>query len=285
MALRSSPATHLKQRACTHPVSSAALGGSPMHEGDDPVMHFRGSATQADLLTALLEPTPGAARSRRLDPFGRGATWVRALLLRRRVQIAKLTRYATTSGFAFGVSEMTLLVLYGNDVVNATVAAVIANLTGTVPSYLMSRYWIWKDAARTRVGRQVVLYWATSITCMALTSLATGAIASLAPAGHALHLAAVAIGFPAVSVVFWLAKFVLYERVIFPATHPTTPSRHDLVESSRPKDPSESSSSVHHPTDEIRIPRVDLRSLSERFEVEPAQQAVAWAVDSFGLRL
>jgi len=123
------------------------------------------------------------------------------------------------------VSETTLLILYGNDVVNATVAAVIANLAGTVPSYFMSRYWIWKDSPRTRVGRQVVLYWATSIVCMALTSLATGAIASLAPAGHRLHLAVVAVGFPAVTLVFWLAKFVLYQRVIFPGAPRTVGSR------------------------------------------------------------
>ena len=80
----------------------------------------------------------------------------------------------------------------------------------------MSRYWIWKDALRTPVGRQVVLYWTTSVVCMALTSLATGAIASLAPAGHRFHLAVVAVGFPAVTLIFWLAKFVLYQRVIFP---------------------------------------------------------------------
>ncbi len=53
---------------------------------------------------------------------------------RRRAQIARLARYAAMSGVAFGVSETTLIILYGNDVVNATVAAVIANLAGTVPS-------------------------------------------------------------------------------------------------------------------------------------------------------
>jgi putative flippase GtrA len=123
------------------------------------------------------------------------------------------------------VSETTLLILYGNDVVNATVAAVIANLAGTVPSYFMSRYWIWRDSPRTRVGRQVVLYWITSLVCMGLTSLATGAIASLAPAGHRFHLAVVAVGFPAVTLVFWLAKFVLYQRVIFPGAPRTVGSR------------------------------------------------------------
>ena len=98
----------------------------------------------------------------------------------------------------------------------------LPNLVATVPSYLMSRYWIWKDSNRTRVRRQVVLYWAVSLICLALTSVATGAIASLAPAGHRFHLAVVAVGFPAVTIVFWLAKFFVYQRVIFPAARADT---------------------------------------------------------------
>jgi len=156
-------------------------------------------------------------------PHGRGFVERHLVVARRALQlhhaqIARLARYAATSGVAFGVSELTLLVLYGYGVVSATVAALIANLAGTVPSYLMSRYWIWKEAARTRVVRQVILYWATSVSCIVLTSLATGAIATLAPAGHRFHLAVVAIGFPAVTLAFWLLKFVLYQRVIFPTT-------------------------------------------------------------------
>ena len=134
----------------------------------------------------------------------------------RRAQMGRLVRYAVTSLVAFGVSEATLLILYGSGVLDATVAALTANLVGTVPSYFMSRYWIWRDATRTRVGRQLVLYWSTSIACIAGTSFATGAIANLVPAGHRFHLAIVGIGFLAVSVTFWLAKFVIYQRLIFP---------------------------------------------------------------------
>ena len=188
------------------PEPSSKLVALPGGEGDD-----------ADPIRA-----PQAACTRGVGGHAIGAG---ASSARRRTQIARLTRYAATSGVAFGVSETTLLILYGNDVVNATVAAVIANLAGTAPSYFMSRYWIWKDAARTRVGRQVILYWATSVVCMAVTSLATGAIASLAPAGHRFHLAVVAVGFPAVTLIFWLAKFVLYQRVIFPGAPRTAGSR------------------------------------------------------------
>ena len=139
---------------------------------------------------------------------------------KRRVQIARLARYSASSIVAFGVSEAILLILYGTGALGATAAALVANLVGTLPSYLMSRYWIWKEAPRTRVGRQVVMYWTTSFACIAGTSLATGAIANLAPPGHRFHLAIVGVGFLVVSVVFWVAKFVIYQRVIFPVAPP-----------------------------------------------------------------
>ncbi len=133
----------------------------------------------------------------------------------RRAAIVRLARYGATSVVAFAVSEITLLALYGSDLTGATAAAVVANLAGTVPSYLMSRYWIWSEAPRARVGRQVAMYWTTSIICIAATSLATGAIASLAPSGQRFHLVVVGVGFLLLNIVFWFAKFVIYQRIIF----------------------------------------------------------------------
>jgi len=109
-----------------------------------------------------------------------------------------------------------LLVLYGSGTLNATTHAFLANLAGTVPSYLLSRYWIWREASRSRVGRQVVLYWLTSLLCMVITSFTAGGLARIAPDGRALHLVVVGIGFFAVSLVLWVAKFLVYEHVIFP---------------------------------------------------------------------
>jgi putative flippase GtrA len=152
---------------------------------------------------ALSEGSPSAAER------------LRTLWVDRHDQIMLLARYGTTSVVAFGVSEIVLLFLYGKGFASATVAAVIANLLGTIPSYFMSRYWIWRDADRSRAGRQVFLYWATSAICIALTSVSTGAIAKLAPAGHPMHLELVAVGFPVVTVVFWIAKLVVYQQIIF----------------------------------------------------------------------
>jgi hypothetical protein len=80
----------------------------------------------------------------------------------------------------------------------------------------MSRYWIWSEAPRARAGRQVAMYWTTSIICIAGTSLATGAVTKLAPPGHHFHLAVAGVAFFLVNVVFWFGKFEVYQRIIFP---------------------------------------------------------------------
>lgn len=160
---------------------------------------------------------PSTRPSTRYGPIERGLTQARAALFARREQIARLARYAATSGIAFALSEAILLILCGTGTTGATVGALIANVTTTIPSYLMSRYWIWKDAARTRVGRQVVLYWATSAASIILTALATGAIAKIIPVGHRLHLVLIGFAFLLVNIFFWFAKFLVYHKFIFPS--------------------------------------------------------------------
>ena len=150
------------------------------------------------------------------DPIEERTTTLGTFLVRSRAQVARLVRYAATSVLAFAVSEIALLILYGSHAVGATTAAVIASVVATVPSYLMSRYWIWKDAKRTKVGRQLVLYWAVSAASILLTGLATGAIAHHIPANHSFHLALVGVAFFFVNVVFWFVKFVIYHKFIFP---------------------------------------------------------------------
>lgn len=139
----------------------------------------------------------------------------RRLIDRLRPHAPKLIRYTATSVVAFGVSEFVFLLLYGTDVTNATVSAFLGNLAGTVPSYVMSRYWIWSEASRKRVGRQVVLYWLVSFGAMAVTSLATGLIARATPDGKLVHMLVAGVGFFVVSVGLWIAKYLLYGKVIF----------------------------------------------------------------------
>lgn len=140
----------------------------------------------------------------------------RSVLVTLRAHAARLLRYSATSLIALAVSESTLLVLYGTGVLNATAAALVGNLAGTVPSFLLSRYWIWREAPRNRTARQIVLYWSTSVVCIALSSIATGEIARKAPKGLYPHLLVAGSGFVAMSFILWIAKYVVYHYMIFP---------------------------------------------------------------------
>lgn len=134
-----------------------------------------------------------------------------------RRHIAKLFRYAATSGIALGISEIVLIALFSTKTFNATVSALIATLAGTIPSYLLSRYWIWAEASRARVGRQVTLYWLTSLGAMVVTSVCTGLIESLAPRGH--HLLFASGGFLFMNLVLWVTKYAIYQKIIFKSHH------------------------------------------------------------------
>ena len=144
-----------------------------------------------------------------------GARWPR---------LRRLGRYAVTSVVATAVSEATLLTVYGFGLLGAGSSAIVANLAGTFPSYVMSRYWIWGDAERRHAGRQAVAYWLISIASLVLSSVVTAVAAGHAPAGHGAHLAVVAVAYVGTYALLWFGKFALYQGVLFrigPRAHGT----------------------------------------------------------------
>jgi putative flippase GtrA len=147
-----------------------------------------------------------------LDRLARVAFGARAFRFRR--SLAKLIRYGATSAIALGISEVALLIAAALGV-TATLAAVIGNLAGIVPSYVMSRYWIWPEASRERGGRQVIQYWMTSLVSLTITSLVTGGISAAAPSSGVDHLVVVGGGFLAINFLCWIGKYVVYQRLIF----------------------------------------------------------------------
>jgi putative flippase GtrA len=176
---------------------------------DDPMPTGEGAIVMPHLRPSTDWTTIGTTEVDRLVKAAFGA---RTFNLRRTV--SKLIRYGATSAIALGISEAALLVAAAFGI-NATLSAVIGNLAGIIPSYLMSRYWIWAEAGRQRVGRQVMQYWLTSLVSLAVTSLATGAISSAAPSSGTEHLMVVGGGFLAINFVCWIGKYIVYQRFIF----------------------------------------------------------------------
>ena len=139
--------------------------------------------------------------------------WLRPALARARS--SRWLRYLLTSGLSTGISEIALVVLYAAGITGAMTAAVLATLVGTVPSYLISRYWIWPEADRRGVGRQMTLYWLTTGASLVVSSLATGAAAAHAPGGRGLHVVVASAAYVGTYVLLWVAKYVVYQRLVF----------------------------------------------------------------------
>ena len=173
---------------------------------DDDVVSVPTEVVTAEMVMPAIAPATDAAVELRGELV--------RLAQRIRANASRLIRYGATSLLCLGISEATLLVLVDFKV-NAALAAVIANVAGILPSYLLSRFWIWREADRERLARQVFLYWSTSAVAILVTSVATDQVATHAPTGI-LHLPFIGAGYLLISAVLWVSKFVLYQRVIFP---------------------------------------------------------------------
>ncbi len=129
--------------------------------------------------------------------------------------IIRMFRYSATSVICLGISEATILILTATNLFGATTAALIANFAGVIPSYLLSRYWIWKEADRKNTTQQIILYWAISIISILINSFGTGFITHHSNTTGNEHLEVVGGSFLALNFITWIAKYVAYQKVVF----------------------------------------------------------------------
>lgn len=178
-------------------------------------MAAQGSDTLISGVVARPDEAGGGATSTDSVAQASRSLMGRARRLVERPRVNKLLRYALTSGVATGISEVTLLALYASGFLGASGSSIIANLAGTVPSYLLSRYWIWPEAERTGAARQMGLYWITSAVSLVVSTAGTSLAAAHAPAGHADHVVVVGVAYIGTYAVLWIAKYLVYQRLIF----------------------------------------------------------------------
>lgn len=134
--------------------------------------------------------------------------------------LRRLFRYAATSVICLGISEAVVLYLQDATPLGPISAALCANVAGGIPSYFLSRYWIWPDADRRRVGRQLVLYWVISFASMGLSSFTYGVVADHVPRERIVHIVLLGIAYLVISLVLWVAKYLSYRSFAFPKARP-----------------------------------------------------------------
>lgn len=137
--------------------------------------------------------------------------------LRRSPLAGRATRYTAGSVVAVVVSEIAFAACYGAGT-GSTVASVVAFFAGAVPNWVLNRRWAWGRRGRVRFGREVVGYALTSAVSLLASVAATGwasrSVHHVTQSG-ALRVLLVTISYLATYGVLFVAKFALYELVIF----------------------------------------------------------------------
>ena len=105
-----------------------------------------------------------------------------------------------------------LLAVYSWTDVDATVASTVAFLAGSVPHFLMVRYWAWPPGKlRAQLATYLTVTMAGGLASIGLTTLAEGTVLPLLSAGW--QPVALTLSYLAASGPVFLAKFAIFDRV------------------------------------------------------------------------
>lgn len=125
----------------------------------------------------------------------------------------KLIRFGAVSAFNVVLGQ---ILLYGAQVV-LNLEPVVANIfsvsLGTIPAYLLSRYWVWNKRGKNHWMREVLPFWVLALIGFALSTGAVWFVDSRwDPSPIMINLTSLA----AFGVV-WVAKFFILDRYLFKA--------------------------------------------------------------------
>ena len=141
----------------------------------------------------------------------------------------KMVRYSMVSVVAVPVGEIGILiglVVFG---MSAGWAGLFGNACGSVPSYYLNRTWVWGKNGRSHLMKEIVPFWIITV----IGVLFAGWVVHLAGTWTTRHhwnglgksvllLSANLAAFG----VLWVGKYILFNKVLFKATHDSAPHSH-----------------------------------------------------------
>jgi putative flippase GtrA len=132
----------------------------------------------------------------------------------------RLARFTIASAIATGISQIVLLAVYGWTSVDATTASTVAFLAGSVPHFLMVRYWAWPAGKlRSQLTTYLTVTLIGGVASIALTTAAEKLVLPLLPSGW--QPIALTLSYLAASGPVFLAKFAVFDRVFATRTRRT----------------------------------------------------------------
>jgi putative flippase GtrA len=138
--------------------------------------------------------------------------------IRRSPLVRRVTGYSAGSVIAAFTSELAFAGSYGWLHTGTTWASLIGFVGGAIPNYVLNRRWAWSDRRGRSRRSEIVLYFTVAILSFAVSALVTGGVERSARdlvGSRAVQAVAVDAAYLAVSGVFFVAKFVVYELVVF----------------------------------------------------------------------
>lgn len=148
------------------------------------------------------------------------ARWTEGLLhrLEHRPLVRRILGYSAGSVVATVTSELAFLVTLGWLHAGTTWASAAGFVGGAVPNYILNRRWAWSERRGRDRRTEVVLYAAVAVASFVASAVAThwaqeGASHLTKDRGWTVLLTGLV--YLGVSGVFFVAKFVLYERLVF----------------------------------------------------------------------
>lgn len=132
--------------------------------------------------------------------------------------VRRVAGYSAGSVIAAATSEAAFVVVLGWLHGGTTWASAAGFVGGAIPNYILNRRWAWSDRRGRDRRTEILLYMCVAVA----TFLASAAITHWAQEGarqitsdHGWTVLLTALAFLGVSGVFFVLKFVLYERVVF----------------------------------------------------------------------
>ena len=147
-----------------------------------------------------------------------------------------MARFTVASFIATGISQLVLLSVFWVGWTDATAASTLAFLVGSVPHFLLVRYWAWRDSDPVRLRNQLSTYFTVTlisgVASIALTTLAEFLLVPLV-SGQGWRAVVLTLSYLAAGGPVFLVKFVLFDRA-FASRAQRSPRPVQDMSSSRP---------------------------------------------------
>ena len=130
----------------------------------------------------------------------------------------KLFRYSCASVVAVICSVVLLILFNGVIGLSAWVSSTLATALAAIPNYEMNRKWAWGKTGRSHLWREVVPFWALAFLGWGFSTISVHVMENYAKSHHFTHLASTAsvtVVYVAAFGVLWIAKFIIFNKVLF----------------------------------------------------------------------